>query len=113
MRVEVTDEGGRLVARPEGRLDAADGDDLASAVQQRLTAITKSVTIDLAEVDQVSLAGVRSVLRLARSLKSDRRSLDFVHGHDAVREALKQAGFDELFPFTPPFHSHSHRGIRT
>ena len=30
---------------------------------------------------------------------------------EAVREALKQAGFDELFAFTPPFHSH--RGIRT
>ena len=26
-------------------------------------------------------------------------------------EAFKQAGFDELFAFTPPFHSH--RGIRT
>jgi anti-anti-sigma factor len=105
------DEGERLIARPQGRMEAADGADFASAVEERLQAGTKSVTVDLEGLDFVSLGGVRAILRLARSLKGAQRSLDFVHGGEAVREALKQAGFDELFAFTPPFHSH--RGIRT
>jgi anti-sigma B factor antagonist len=105
------DEGERLIARPQGRMEAADGSDFASAVEERLQAGTKSVTVDLEGLDFVSLGGVRAILRLARSLKGAQRSLDFVHGGEAVREALKQAGFDELFAFTPPFHSH--RGIRT
>ena len=111
MQVQFQEEGERLVARPQGRMEAAAGADFASAVEQRLGDGTKTVTIDLEGLDFVDLGGVRDILRLARSLKSNRRDLDFVHGGDVVREALKQAGFDELFPFTPPFHSH--RGIRT
>lgn len=92
-------------------MEAADGADFASAVEQRLQAGTESVTVDLEELDFVSLGGVRAILRLARSLKGAQKTLDFIHGGEAVREALKQAGFDELFAFTPPFRSH--RGIRT
>ena len=111
MQVQFHEEGERLVVRPQGRMEAAAGADFASAVEQRLGDGTKTVTIDLEGLDFVDLGGVRDILRLARSLKSNRRDLDFVHGAEAVREALKQAGFDELFPFTPPLHSH--RGIRT
>ncbi len=111
MGAQFLDEGERLIARPHGRMEATDGSDFAAAVQQRLQAGTKAVTVDLDELDFVSLGGVRAILRLARSLKAARKRLDFIHGGEAVREALKQAGFDELFAFTPPFHSH--RGIRT
>ena len=111
MGPQFLEEGERLVARPQGRMEEADGAEFGSAVEQRLQPGTKSVTIDLAELDFVSLGGVRAILRLARSLKGAQKSLDFVRGGEAVREALKQAGFDELFAFTPPLHSH--RGIRT
>ena len=110
MQVQFLDEGERLIARPQGRMEAAGGADFASAVEQRLQAGTQSVTVDLAELDFVDLGSIRDILRLARSLKSGRRDLDFAHGREAVREALKQAGFDELFPFAPPYHSH--RGNR-
>ena len=111
MGPEFLEEGERLIARPQGRMEAADGSDFASAVEQRLQPGTQGVTIDLEGLDFLSLGGVRAILRLARSLKGAQKSLEFVRGGEAVREALKQAGFDELFAFTPPFHSH--RGIRT
>lgn len=110
MQVRFLEEGERLIARPEPRMDAADGDDFASAVEQRLHPGTKTVTIDLEGLDLISLGGIRAILRLARSLKGGQRNLDFAHGADAVREALHQAGFDHLFAFTPPYHSH--RGIQ-
>ena len=106
MGAQFLDEGGRLIARPRGRMEAADGTHFASAVEQRLGAGTRSVTIDLEELDFISLGGIRAILRLARSLKGGGRSLEFAHGSDAVREALHQAGMNHFFPFTPPYHSH-------
>jgi anti-anti-sigma factor len=104
MQVLFQEEGERLVARPQGRMEAADGINLAEAVQQRLHAGTRSVTIDLAELDFVNLGGIRAILQLARSLKGSQRDLDFVHGGEAVRHALEQAGLHEFFPFTPALH---------
>ena len=111
MQVQFLDEGERLVARPQGRMEAADGTGFASAVQERLHAGTKSLTIDLEELDFVNLGGVRGLLRLARSLKADQRELEFARGGHAVREALHHAGLNDLFPFTPSYHPH--RGIST
>ena len=105
MEVQFQDEGERLIARPHGRMDAADGTDFAAAVEQRLHAETKNVTIDLEELEFVDLGGVRAILRLARSLRCGQRELDFLRGGHAVRDALDQAGFHAFFPFTPPFHS--------
>ena len=110
MQVRFLEEGERLIARPEARMEAADGIDFASAVEERLQAATRSVTIDLEELDFVSLGAIRAMLRLARSLKGGQRNLEFLGGSDAVREALHQAGMNHFFPFTPPYHSH--RGIQ-
>ena len=106
MQVQFVEEGARLVARPQGRMEAADGDDFASAAHQRLGTATKSVTIDLAELDFVSLGAIRAILRLARSLRAGQKTLDFERGGDAVRHALEQAGMADFFPFTPALHSH-------
>ena len=105
MRVQFLEEGERLIARPQGRMEAADGSNFASAVEQRLHAGTKSVTIDLEQLDFVNFGGIRAILRLARSLKGCQRNLDFVRGGEALREALDQAGLDDFFPFTPPYIS--------
>lgn len=105
MQVEFLDEGERLVARPQGRMEAADGADFASAVQQRLRDNTRSLTIDLDKVDFINFGGIRALLRLARSLKESERALDFLRGNKVVRDALDQAGLDDFFPFTPPYVS--------
>jgi anti-anti-sigma factor len=105
MQVRFLEEGERLTARPEGRMDAADGSDFASAVEQRLQPGTKSVTIDLEALEFIDFGGIRAILRLARSLTGAQRNLDFVGGNHAVREALDQAGLDDFFPFTPPYVS--------
>ena len=109
MQVEFLDEGERLVARPQGRMEAVDGIDFASALEQRLNARTKSVTIDLEALEFINFGGIRAILRLARSLKAERRSLDFLGGGKSVRDHLDQAGLDDFFPFTPPYISN--RGI--
>ena len=105
MQVQFEQEPERLVARPQGRLEAADGTELISAVEQRLDPHTRSVTVDLDALDFVSLGGVRAMLRLGRSLKHDDKQLDFARGGEAVRHALDQAGMGHFFAFEPPLHS--------
>ena len=110
MGAQFLDEGERLIARPQGRMEAADGSDFASAVEQRLHAGTQSVTIDLDELDFISLGGIRAILRLARSLRGGQRDLDFLRGSDTVREALHHAGLNNFFAFTPPYiHTGGHQ----
>jgi anti-anti-sigma factor len=96
-------QGERLTARPEGRMEAADGADLASAVEQRLEPTVRSITIDLAGVEFLNFGAIRAILRLARSLTAGGRELDFLGGSHAVREVLDQAGLDDFFPFSPPY----------
>lgn len=110
MQVQFQEEGERLTARPQGRMEASDGIDFASAVEQRLHAGSKSVTIDLEELDFINFGGIRAILRLARSLTGSQKSLDFVRGNASVRDALDQAGLDDFYPFTPPYASNK-RGI--
>lgn len=105
MQVQFREEGECLVARPQGRMEAADGSDFASELQKRLHAGTKSVTIDLEDLDFINFGGIRAILQLARSLNGDQRSLEFVGGSQAVRDALDQAGLDDFFAFTPPYVS--------
>ena len=87
-------------------MEAADGAAFAASVEQGLRPETKAVTIDLDGIDFVGLGVIRSFLRLARTLKGSGRALDFARGGGAVRHALEQAGLHDLFPFTPPLHSH-------
>jgi anti-anti-sigma factor len=109
MQVQFLEDGERLIAQPQGRMEAADGTDFAASLDQRVQPETKSVTIDLEGLDFISFGGIRAMLRLARSLIKGKRRLDFVGGGHAVREHLDQAGLDDFFPFTPPFISN--RGI--
>ena len=105
MQVEYSNEGECLVARPEGRMEASDGDAFAAALEQRLGERERFVTIDLDRLEFVNFGAIRAILRLARSLRQDGRTLEFVRGGEAVRDALDQAGLDDLFPFTPPYIS--------
>ena len=105
MQVDFQEQKERLVARPQGRMDASDGDQLAASVEQRLEPATRSVTIDLDQLDFVNFGAIRALLRLARSLTGSNRTLEFENGGETVRDALDQAGLDDLFPFTPPYIS--------
>ena len=85
MQVQFQEEGERLTARPQGRMEASDGIDFASAVEQRIHSGTRSVTIDLEELEFVNFGGIRAILRLARALKGRQTDLDFIRGNAGVR----------------------------
>ncbi len=110
MQVQFSDEGEHLVARPQGRMEAPDGSAFAAAVGERLQADTKSVTIDLAQLEFIAFGGLRALLRLGKSLKDRGTRFAIAHVAGPVREALEASGLDEIFPSTPP--TSSSRGKR-
>jgi len=105
MQVQFTDEGERLIAHPEGRMEATDASDFAAAVEQRLQPGMQGLSIDLGKLDFISLGAIRGLLRLGRTLSSGQREMAFRHGDAHVRHALDQAGMAEFFTFTPALHS--------
>ena len=107
MEIQFSDENDRLIVRPAGRLEAADGDVFAKAVEERLGATTKQVLVDLAQLKFINFGGIRAILRLARSLKARDTGLAFTGAGGAVWEALDISGIDDLFPFDRPI-----RGIQ-
>ena len=93
MQVRFLEEGERLIARPEARMEAADGIDFASAVEQRIQPNTKCVTIDLEGLDFVSLGGVRAILRLfGVDLDENRSMLTGVEELKSAVDLLHQEG---------------------
>lgn len=105
MHVEYIEAEDRLIVRPRGELDAESGDLIPAAVEQRLALRPRSVTIDLDQLDFVSLGGIRAMLRVGRYLRACQSDLEFSRGSDAVRDALHHAGLNNLFVFIPPYHS--------
>ena len=105
MQIQFVEEGERLTALPQGRMDGADGDAFGAAVEGRIQPGTKTVTIDLDQLDFINFGGIRAFLRLARALRNRKIEVDFAHGNLAVREALDLAGLDDIFPFNPPYSS--------
>ncbi len=87
-------------------MEAADGAKLEAAVEQRLHAGTKSVTIELDQLTFINFGGIRAVLKLARSLTGSQRKLDFVGGgeHNSPRlSSFSAAGLEA--PHQDPRHS--------
>jgi anti-sigma B factor antagonist len=110
MQVQFSDEGEQLIARPQGRMETAEASAFAAAVEQRLQAGTRRVTVDLEQVEHIGFSGLRALLRLGRSLKRRDTRIAIVHAAGPVREALEASGLDEIFPSEPA--SSASRGNR-
>lgn len=90
-----------MIARPQGRLDAAEGASFAAAVERRLQGGITSLVLDLEKLDFIAFGGIRAILRLGRTLKARNVGIAFVNATGEVFEALDASGLDEIFTFLP------------
>jgi anti-anti-sigma factor len=90
-----------LIARPQGRLDAAAGASFAAAVERQLQAGTTSLLLDLEKLDFIAFGGIRAILRLGRTAKARNVEVVFANATGEVFEALDASGLDEIFTFLP------------
>ncbi len=84
-----------------GRLDGVTAASHDAALRTMLTPSVQALTIDLAELDYVSSAGLRVLLLAAKTVKASGGGITLAHPTPNVHEVLRMSGFDKIFTITP------------
>jgi len=87
-----------LVVSLAGRLDAVSAPALDKQVPTLMEAAAKRIVLDLARLEYISSAGLRSVLALAKVAKAKGAILALAGLQDMVKEVFHISGFDRLLP---------------
>lgn len=96
MKFEEAREGGVLVLRLSGRLDAETAPDFETAVLSRVDAGESSMVLDLEGLEYVSSAGLRVVLVAAKRLQQAGGKLVVCSLQNPVLEVFRVSGMDSI-----------------
>ena len=91
-------EGSNIVVSVKGRMDAVTAPEFEKAVQELVGQGEALFVIDLADLDYISSAGLRSILALAKKLKTSEGSLRLAALQDTVKEVFDISGFSSIIP---------------
>lgn len=98
MEIAVTKNGRFHVLGLQGRLDALTSPEFEIEARKLLDDGVTSLILDMGELVFVSSAGLRAILSLAKSLRSDKGEVRFAGLQPAVKEVFTISGFTSLFP---------------
>ena len=79
-----------------GRLDTHTYEDLDEALAPLLTRHLQSLVLDLAALEYISSAGLRSILAATKKLKAQDGSLALCSLSGLVEEVVPESGFDNI-----------------
>jgi len=94
MEIQKTQEAGKLVLKPIGRVDTLTAPELEAAVA---TDGIDTLEFDLAEVDYISSAGLRVLLSSQKKMAG--KSMVIRAARPAVKEVFDITGFTDIFTF--------------
>ncbi len=98
MKVEGEDFGDVREARVEGKINSLTAPDFEKALEEAIQGDPKNLVVNLEGVNFLSSAGLRSILRIAKRLERQNRSIAFAGAQDLVAEVIHLSGVDRLFP---------------
>ena len=98
MKTDISDDGAKVVVSVDGRLDAATSASFEDAVEAlpRL-APPRRILFDLASMEFISSAGLRSFLILGKACRASGASLAFCSLNAMVADVFKISGFSSMF----------------
>lgn len=82
----------------KGRLDADSTNDFDRILADAVQADLPRILIDMADVDYISSAGLRVLLKYVKIIQSKDCFIELIHTRPDVRKVLLVVGFDELLP---------------
>ncbi|MBQ1817164.1 MAG: STAS domain-containing protein [Clostridia bacterium] len=94
MTATLTKNENSAVIRVSGRLDTVTAPEFESVLQTELSGID-TLTLDLAELEYISSAGLRTLL-VAKKMMSERKGLSVINANETVREIFDITGFSEV-----------------
>ena len=96
MNITETREGDVLVVAVSGRIDSTTSKQLEDMLPERVQA-TPRVLLDMSDVQYVSSAGLRVLLKAAKAARSTGHGLVLTGLLPQVHEVFQVIGFDSLF----------------
>ena len=94
LNIVKNEENGKLCIALEGRLDTTTAPDLEACLKESLDGVT-SLTLDFAELEYISSAGLR-VLLYAQKVMSKQGEMKLIHVNDNVMEIFEVTGFSDI-----------------
>lgn len=98
MKVVSYQEKGFLVLQVEGRLDIATSPEFEKNCAAFIEQGQQKIILDFANLEYISSAGLRSILAIAKKLKSGGGGLCLCALTGLVREVFDLSGFDNFLP---------------
>jgi anti-sigma B factor antagonist len=94
MEISVTNEGEKATVALVGHLNTGTAGELEDALMPVIES-SSDVTVDLAELEYVSSAGLRVLLSAHKSLAAKEGKLTITNPQDSVREVFEITGLNE------------------
>ena len=101
MKLTTDKQGEVAILSAGGRLDAAGAPELEAQGKALLREGAKRLLLDFAGVEYISSAGLRSLLVLAKAVKSAGGAMALCGLVPAVREVMTISGFDTILALAP------------
>lgn len=89
------------IYRISGRLDSNSSMEFEETVFQGIENGVKNIMMDFAELEYISSAGLRVILKAAKDLKRQAGRLVLCNLQDYVKEVFEISGFDTFLPIAP------------
>ena len=93
MNITLTKEDKALVASIEGRLDAATSSEMETQLNEAIKKEKSSLLLDLGSLDYISIAGLRVILSLAKTVKASGQTFMLCSLQDSVKQIFEISGF--------------------
>jgi anti-sigma B factor antagonist len=85
----------------QGRLDSNTSQVFEKRIFDAMADGTKNVVIDFKNLDYISSAGLRVILKATKALKRENGKILLCAMQDYVKEVFEIAGFDSFLPIVP------------
>ena len=91
-------QNGINIFKLNGRLDSNTSQGFEKKVFQAITDGSKNMIVDFKDLDYISSAGLRVILKSTKSLKREEGQIMLCAMQDYVKEVFEIAGFDSFLP---------------
>lgn len=97
MNTNITEKDGKYTVSLEGELDTAHALEVEQAMQPLHDLSGKDITIDCSKLEYIASSGLRILLALLKSAKSNGNQVVLSNLNDEIKEVFKMTGFIDLF----------------
>jgi anti-sigma B factor antagonist len=101
MEITEKEENGISIFKLSGRLDSNTSPGFEEQLVQAINNGAKEMVIDFQDLDYISSAGLRVILKTTKDLKRVDGKIILYSMQDYVREVFEISGFDTFLPIVP------------